>query len=197
MKKKILKGKERMKKHTFILIILLLSIPLLSFSLEDEYYRKAALFKVFSQYVQWPDTSDIKDQSKPFIIGVIGENPFGSILENAYSQEENKIKEKQVIIQFISKLDAESINKCHILFISKSVKEELEDIIYITKNRPILTIGETKGFSEKGVLFNLYISRNDIRFEINGQALQESQLIVDSQLLSVAKVVKMTSSNKK
>jgi hypothetical protein len=167
------------------IMILLSSLPLSS--IEDEYYRKAALFKILSQYIQWPKNSDVNDPSKPFVIGVIGNNPFGSILETAYSREENKIKDKKVEIRYI--LKKEEIESCHILFISKSIDKELEEILAITRGKPILTIGETKGFAEKGVLFNLYIKRNEIRFEINALALRESRLIPSSQLLSVAKIV--------
>jgi hypothetical protein len=180
-------------KSSFILIVLSIVILLLPLSLftvtKDEYYRKAALFKVFSQYIQWPENSDMKDLSKPFVIGVIGKNPFGPILEKAYSQEEYKIKNKKVEIRFISKM--EEIEGCHILFISKFFKEELEEILDLTRKKPILTIAETKGYAERGVLFNLYISKNEIRFEINTAALRESQLIVDSQLLSVARIINL------
>jgi hypothetical protein len=177
-------------KRSFTLIALSIMILLSSlslFSIEDEYYRKAALFRVFSQYIKWPQDSDVNDQKKPFVIGVIGKNPFGSILEAAYSQEENKIKDKKVEIRYISKM--EEIDSCHILFISKSVDNELEEILAVTRGKPILTIGETKGFAEKGVLFNLYISHDEIRFEINALAMRESRLIPASQLLSVAKIV--------
>jgi len=176
-----------MKKYIAALMLLVLISPSRLFCVKDEYYRKAALFKVFSQYIQWPKNSDVNDRSKPFVIGVIGKNPFGSILEAAYSREENKIKDKKVEIRYILKM--EEIESCHILFISKSVDMELEEILAITRGKPILTIGETKGYAEKGVLFNLYISRDEIRFEINALALRESRLIPSSQLLSVAKIV--------
>jgi len=174
---------------TLVLLVVTLLSALPLFPTEDEYYRKAALFKIFCQYIQWPINSGITDRSKPFVIGVIGKNPFGYILEAAYSQEENKIKDKKVEIRYISKM--EEIGNCHILFISKSIEkeQELEEILAVTRGKPILTIGESKGFAEKGVLFNLFISRDEIRFEINAQALRESRLIPASQLLSVAKIV--------
>ena len=177
-------------KRLCTLIVLSITILLSSLSSagsEDEYYRKAALFKVLCQYIQWPKSSDVNDPLKPFVIGVIGSNPFGSILETAYSREENKIKNKKVEIRHISKM--EEIENCHILFISKSLDKELEEILAFTTGKPILTIGETKGYAQRGVLFNLYISRNEIRFEINALALRESGLIPSSQLLSVAKIV--------
>lgn len=175
-------------------VILCLVLPFSTFSLEDEYYRKAALFRVFSQHIEWPKDTGIDDRSKPFVIGIIGENPFDDILEKAYSQTDIKIKEKNVEIRYISKM--QEIEGCQILFITKSVGTELAEIITITNKKPILTIGERKGFAEKGILFNLYISKGQIRFEINAIALRESGLIVDSQLLSVARLVNMPGAKK-
>ena len=186
-----------MKNHlvsVLAVVILCLVLPVSLFSLEDEYYRKAALFRVFSQHIQWPKNSGVGDRSKPFVIGIIGKNPFDDILEKAYSQTDIKIKDKNVEIRYISKM--QEIEGCHILFITKSVGKELAEIITITRKKPILTIAEKKGFAQKGVLFNLYISKGQIRFEINAVALRESGLIADSQLLSVARIVNMPGAKK-
>jgi hypothetical protein len=171
----------------FVAVVLILHSSL--FSIEDEYYRKAALFKVFGQYIQWPEHSGINDQSRPFVIGVIGKNPFGSILFKAYSQMQYKIKNKHVEIRLIESIDDEALKGCNILFLSKTVKKELKEILKITSKKPILTIAETKGFTEKGVLFNLYVCKNKFCFEINTLALRESRLIVDSQVLSAANII--------
>ena len=172
-----------------VLLVVILLSPLSLSGIENEYYRKAALFKVFSQYIQWPENSGINDRSKPFIIGVVGKNPFNSILEKAYSQMKYKIKNKYVEIRFIEKIDDKVLESCNILFLSKTVKKDLGEIITITNRKPILTIAETKGFTEKGVLFNLYVCKNKFCFEINTLALRESRLIIDSQVLSAASII--------
>jgi len=178
-----------MIKKGLISVLMVVILPLFLYSTQDEYLRKAALFKVFSEYIKWPEETGMNDPSKAFVISIIGKNPFDSILEAAYHEAKRKIKDKIVEIRYISR--PEEINNCHILFISKSIdkEQELEEILAVTRGKPILTIGETKGFAEKGVLFNLFISRDEIRFEINAQALRESRLIPSSQLLSVAKIV--------
>jgi hypothetical protein len=195
------RGEDMMKPYRVIhfiimtAVILCVTLPLSLFSIEDEYYRKAALLKAFSQYIEWPENSGVKDKNQPFVIGIIGKNPFGSILEKAYSQSSYKIKDRKVEIRAISK--PEEIGNCHILFISGSEEKQLDRILAITTGKPILTVGETKGFAEKGAIFNLYISGNDIRFEIDADALQKSRLIVDSQLLSFGTIVKLPGEGKK
>jgi hypothetical protein len=176
-----------MNRKMYIVVFLLMWLPISVFTTEDEYFRKTALFKTFAEYIKWPEETGMKDQSKAFVISVIGKNPFGSLLEAAYYEAKRKIKGKIVEIRYISR--PEEIGNCHILFISKSIDKELEEILAVTRGKPILTIGETKGFAEKGVLFNLYISHEEIRFEINALALRESRLIPSSQLLSLAKIV--------
>jgi len=167
-------------------------LPQFNFAIQEEYYNKAALLRVFGQYTQWPEGTGMNDRSKQFIIGILGENPFGEILEKAFSSEEFKrIKEKNVEIRYIPKPQKIKIEGCHILFISKSMEGKLGQILDYTRGKPILTVGETKGFAQKGVLFNLYVDHDEIRFEINGDALRESHLVVASQLLSVARIIKM------
>ena len=183
---------EKSKIKYFLILVLLVVIllsPLSLSGIEDEYYMKAALFKVFSQYIQWPENSGINDHSKPFVIGVIGKNSFDSILEKAYSQMKYKIKNKYVEIRFIEKIDDKALESCNILFLSKTVKKEIEEILTITSKKPILTIAETKGYTERGVLFNLYVCKNKFCFEINALALRESRLIVASRVLSAARII--------
>jgi len=187
-------NRDHWNRYYFALLLFVILIPIRLSGIEDEYYRKAALFKAFTQYIQWPAESEPESLSKPFTIAVIGKNPFGTILENAYSPDKNRIKDKLVEIRYIE--SPQEIAGCHILFIAKSVDKELEDILTVTRGKPILTIAEKKGFAQKGVLFNLYVAGGEIRFEINVTALRGSGLVVDSQLLSVAKIVQPESNVK-
>ena len=83
----------------------------------------------------------------------------------------------------------EELNSCHILFVSDSFKNRIEDILNATRKHPILTIGETKGFAKKGVLINFYIEQNKIRFEMNKNSFKDSGLKVSHLLLKIAKIV--------
>lgn len=168
-------------------LLLCVTVPGLTQLMEDEYTMKSVFFAGLSRFVTWPENSRIEDKSKPFIIGVIGENPFGKILDNVYIEQKRKINDKRVETRYISELG--NIPGCHILFISSSCKNYLSDILAITGDKPILTIGDTKGYAEKGVLINLFIEQRKIRFEINEAVFHKAQLRVDSLLLRAAKIV--------
>jgi hypothetical protein len=178
-----------MRYSVIIAIILsLLILPANLHSIEDEYFKKAALIKIFTQYIQWPKGSSVKDKSQPFIIGLLGESPINQILEKGMATKKSKIKGKKVEVRRFSQL--EGIDKCNILFISNPVRFQLESIIKITRDKPILTIADTEGFAEKGILFNLFINNEQIAFEANISAIRASKLEVASELLSVSKIIK-------
>jgi hypothetical protein len=110
------------------------------------------------------------------------------LLEEVYAKQ--KIKNKDVVIKQLSSIN--DVKDVHILFIGVSSEDELKEIINVTKNKPVLTISEKKGYAHKGVLINFYLEGNKVRFEINEKAVKESGLIMGFQLLSYAKIINPT-----
>lgn len=160
-------------------------IPISAVAQQSEYTIKAVFLEHFTRFIEWPESSNIEDTSSPFFIAIIGENPFGSILEQIYAEQ--KIRNKEVEIQYI--LTPDGITDCHILFISSSKRDILPEILSRTRDKPILTVGDTKGFAEDGVLINFYLAEDRIKFEINENAVHESGLVMSYRLLNLARIV--------
>ncbi len=173
------------KNLQIIIYFVLLLLPISAFAQTSEYTIKAAFLERFTRFIEWPEESAVSDTTESFVLAIIGENPFGSILEQLYANQ--KIKNKEVEIQSLSNLD--EISDCHLLFISKSKEKELSKILSLTKDKPILTISDANGFAENGVLINLYLAENKIRFEINETAVKISGLTISYLLLNAAKIV--------
>ena len=57
----------------------------------------------------------------------------------------------------------------------------------IIENKPILSIGDTQGFCERGVLINFYRLGKKLRFEINLPAVKKSGLTFRAQLIKLAR----------
>jgi len=167
------------------IIILLSVLSIQGFSQASIYVLKAVYLEKFSRFITWPEESLIDKTSEPFIISVIGETPLTKNLEQIYAIQE--IKNKRVIIKKIKHLN--EIQDSHILFIAESEKKNIDKIIEITKQQPILTIGETEGFAEKGVLINFFETNNKLRFEINETAVLKSPLQMSFYLLNSARIV--------
>ena len=168
------------------LVILFLAAPYVSFAQDFEYKVKAEFLERFTRFIEWPDDAPLKDPDKSFCICVTGKNPFGSYLKEMASQV--KIKGRPVEIHQIEQLPAE-LPKCQILFIAKSEKDKLGDILKLTEDKPILTVGDTDGFAEDGVLMNFFTSGSYIRFEVNIDRAERSKLKFSSRLLKLAKLV--------
>lgn len=151
----------------------------------NEYEVKAAFLEKFTRFIDWPVGVHLEDVNKPFVIAVIGENPFADILEKMYSNL--KIKNKRVIIRYISKVD--EITDCNILFISESEKGRINQIISYTEKKPILTISDEISFSKKGILITLYVESSHISFEVNSNAVRNAGLYISSLLLNLSKAI--------
>jgi len=172
-------------KEYLLILSLGLCIPISAIAQQREYaikVKRAVFFQKFSKYIEWPESSGVSDTSTSFIIAVIGESPFGSILEKAYAKQ--KIKNKKVEILYFSTSD--EIADCHILFISNSTEKVLPEILSRTRNKPILTVSDTEGFAQKKVLINFY---DEVKFEINEKAVHESGLAMSYRLLNRARIV--------
>ena len=177
-----------LKKSILILnlIIFLLSTGLIQ-AQSREYMFKAGFLEKFARFTDWPNNTNMDDKTTPFKICIIGENPFKNILAKMYKKQ--KIKNKRVEIFYISKI--EDIKECHLLFITKEQEKNLLNILLTIKEKPILTVGDTNGYANKGVHINLYITnKGTIHFEINEKKVKESGLRINLMLLEVAKIIK-------
>lgn len=159
--------------------------PLLSSAQTNVNVLKAVYLEKFSRFVTWPESCMMNDINKPFIISIIGKTDLAENLIFVYSQQQ--INNKRVIIKEIK--DFKEIEGCHILFIAESEKKNLQKILSITSALPILTVGETKGFSEKGILINFFEENKKLRFEINETAVLKSPLKMSYYLLNTARII--------
>jgi len=179
--------------YLFCSIIILVFLLSSNYNLQaqgnvEEYdVKKIMIFKITS-FIDWPKNSNISNSHNPVIISVIGENPFNGKLKKLAAQN-YKIKNKQVIIKYIQSID--EINDCDILFISLSERYDVSKILKYTHKKPILTIGDTKGYMEKGVMIGLIRRGENIKFYINKKEADQCGFYINSQLLGNAvKVIK-------
>jgi len=54
---------------------------------------------------------------------------------------------------------------------------------------PILTVGETPGFAERGGVIRLVLEDNKVRFEVNVDAAHQAGLTISSRLLTLARII--------
>jgi hypothetical protein len=150
-----------------------------------EYQVKALFLLNFTKYVDWPPAA-FAGTNAPIVIGLYGEDKFGDALTKAV--EGKTISGRRIVIQPIEK-DGDP-GKCQMLFISDSEKNHLGEILDKTKALPVLTVGETDQFMERGGIINFVKKEGKIRLEINLAAARQAKLEISSKILGVADVVK-------
>jgi hypothetical protein len=147
-----------------------------------EYQVKAAFLYNFIKFVEWPD--DRNTRTGIINICVLGENPFDDAFDSI--QGETVGNRKFRIKRFRTR---QHIDDCQVLFISRSEREDIENILATVKGLNILTVGDIEGFAQKGVILNFYIENNRVRFEINLNSLRRSGLRISSKVMHLARII--------
>ncbi|MDB6019022.1 MAG: YfiR family protein [Pedosphaera sp.] len=149
-----------------------------------EYQIKSAFLFNFAQFVEWP-ANTFTNAEAPFCIGILGEDSFGRALDETIQGE--TIQNHKLLIQRSQRL--EDLQACQLVFISKSEKGRVAEVLSKLGDRRILTVSELPGFASRGGMINFYLEGKKVRFEINPAAAQREGLKISSQLLSLGKII--------
>jgi hypothetical protein len=170
----------------FLLLALLAALPgVASAQTAPEYDVKAVFLYNFAKFVDWPPAAFPDPNS--LTICVLGDDPFGGSLQ--------AVAGEQVANHKLNVLRTDSISKtagCQILFISRSERERLPQILAAVKGSPVLTVGDTNGFVDRGVIINFVPEGSKVRFEINTEPADRAGIKISSKLLQLAKRVVTT-----
>jgi hypothetical protein len=151
----------------------------------SEYQVKAVFLFNFGQFVEWPAVAT-PDPLMPVIIGILGEDPLGTFLDETVRGE--RLAQRPFEIRRYRELT--DIQACNILFISRSESERVGQILAGLKNRPILTVSDGDDFAKRGGMIQFVNDKNRIRLRINVEAAQAANIVISSKLLRVAEIVR-------
>ena len=149
-----------------------------------EYQIKAVFLYNFTQFVEWPGNS-FAEKNSPLIIGVLGENPFGSYLQETVFDE--KANEHPIEVHHYNEVG--ELQKCHILFVNKSKKVSLEPIFEKLKIQNVLTVGDSPDFIQQSGMVRFFLSNDKTQIQVNLQAAKDAELKISSKLLSIVEIV--------
>ena len=149
-----------------------------------EYEVKAAFIYNFIKFVDWPPES-FSGPNTAISVCVLGTDPFGSVLERTFSGR--TIGGKELAIERLKA--GEDATACHVLFISRSEEDNLDQILRGIQELSILTVGEMAGFASRGGVINFVKKEGRIRFEISMDAQRRGGLTISSKLLNLAILV--------
>jgi hypothetical protein len=158
--------------------------PLCSPAALDEYQVKAVFLFNFGQFVEWPRESYDTAQA-PFVICVLGEDPFGRTLDDVVRGE--SIGARSLVVRRVR--DTNGLTDCNILFVSRHDAARLPDAVAAVRGRSVLTVTDAEGASGQGAIIVLFNENNRIRMRIDLAAARTNKLVISSKLLRPAEVI--------
>lgn len=172
---------------TLALALALAASPAARADEQLEYAVKAEVVERFTHFVDWPNEA-FASADAPFVLCVLGDSPIEPYLRRV-AERSPQLKDRRVELRRL-KSGATDLSACQLAFIAPGERPRLKQIVTPIANRPVLTIGDSDGLAQHGVLINLYLDEDKhVRFEICAPGIKRSGLKVSAQLLRFARLI--------
>jgi hypothetical protein len=148
-----------------------------------EYDLKAVFLYNFASFVEWPEEPG-RIAGTPFVIGVLGDDPFGAVLDDVIRGE--AVRGAPLQVRRCRTLA--DVAGCRILFVSKTGAPPLAAVPDALNGRPVLTVGDNAQFVEDGGMIGFSTTSGRLQLHINARAARAAGLNISSKLLRVSKV---------
>ena len=153
---------------------------------ELEYSVKVEFIERFTRFIAWPPEV-FRGGDGPFTLCVVGES--GMVAHFERLAHERRLQDRRVDLKRLRANDDE-LATCHLVFIGAGERGRLRQILTHVSGHPVLTVGDSEGFAQGGVIINLFLDDDGhVRFEISSAELRKSGLKVSAQLLRLARMV--------
>ncbi len=173
--------------HRHLCLTVLIALMSVSFSVSAaggeppslEAAIKATYLYKLAPFVTWPtDTSD-----RPFSICVVGDDPFGAVLDQALVGQ--GLGERPIRIFRVDTIGPGST--CDIAYLAGSPAQSVANALRAMRGAPVLTVTDE---SETPGMIDFAMQDGRVRFRIDQDAAERSGLSVSPKLLGLALSVK-------
>jgi len=142
---------------------------------------KAAFLFNFTKFVEWPSAA-FSDDGAALQLCVFGDHPVGKSLEAVAGEE---VGGHRLVVRRAE--DPGKLAGCHVLFIDPSESgDRTSQVLSSLRGEPVLTVGDNRGFLDRGGIINFVLEGTKVRFEINQDAAERAGLKISSKLLRLA-----------
>lgn len=144
---------------------------------------KAAYLLNFAKLGEWPRFA-LPEGPSPLVIGVSGgEEEFVNLLKATVA---GKMAGTHMVVVKAVSSDAE-MKSCHMVFFRASERKHTQAAIAGLAQVGVLSVGEDESFLREGGMINLVREHGSVRFEVNADALDRSQIHFSAKILALAK----------
>ena len=152
----------------------------------SEYEVKARCLGLYvTRYIKWPEAS-FKEKDSPFVIAVLGKDPFGPSLTTV--MKGRKAGEHPIKVVAIASID--ELLDCQLLFMPSASEKQLPKVLEFYKDKSTLIVAESALAAENGAHVGMYLEKSKLSFTINAVAAKHAKLELSSELLKLAKLTK-------
>lgn len=138
---------------------------------------KAAFIPRFARYVTWPASSS-GGGSGPMTICVIGDDPFGNMLNQSAAGQQ--VDGRGFVVRRLS--SAAGASDCAIAFVDGPRTGQILDAL---GRRAVLTVTDSADSAQQGII-HFTIVDGRVRFSIDNAQAQARGLTISSRLLALA-----------
>lgn len=156
--------------------IILIIAPIKAQVIDTKY--EALFIYNFTKYINWPRTDGHDD----FIIGILGQGDIVKEMQLLASQK--LVGDRKIIIKVFE--NTESIEHCHLLFITKKQSSQISVARKKLMGMSTLYITESSGMAQNGADINFVSKVNKVVFELNTKYMKENNLQFANTLISLA-----------
>ena len=140
---------------------------------------KAAFLPRFARYVTWPPAAMPKG-SDPFVLCVLGSDPFGSMLDDAARSQ--IVDGRRITVRRLD--SAAGAGGCQIAFVEGSDVHPASQMLDALRAMPILTVTDDPGARRGIIQFTLVDGH--VRFFIDLASATKRGIQISSRLLALA-----------
>lgn len=167
--------------------LLMLTAVVLRGDSTDALDLQAVFLLRFGSFAEWPEEA-MPEPGAPFVIGVLGDDPFGPMLDRILWGE--TVRGRRVRVErYRHVADIGRFGACPILFISASEAARLPAIMPALHGRPILTVSTLPQFADHGGMVTFIRQGGRVQLRINLPAVRAGGLTISSKLLRAVELV--------
>lgn len=143
---------------------------------------KATFLFNFTKFVDWPAPPP---GAEPFRVCVVAEPAFAASVDRIIAGETAEGRP----LQRVTPTAPDAARTCQILFLGRSEAAHADRWMAAIRNTPVLIVGESPGFCNRGGHINFVVEGNHVRFDVNQDSASRAGLDISAQLLRVARHV--------
>ena len=157
-----------------------------------EYNIKAGYLRLFARYTEWPP--DIfTHASDPVVVGVLGANPFGEILQGTL--QGLKIQNRSIEVRLVQTVEEAAL--CQVVFIARRQEHEEAAWLNALRDKPVLTVTESEQGLARGAVLALAYEKTargpKVVFDASLRAARQAGLKLSADMLQSTRKILLES----